>query len=115
MALEITRGQAHHRRRPVAGPVFLIGAATDCDLVLGDSRFGEIYAYLFLTEDKVTIRRLGTGPVLRVSGDSVDAAELFDGDRIVFGPFELTLRIEEPVDGYFYHRASVPWAHGRNG
>ena len=39
--LEIVRGQARHKIRPVDVPVFLIGTAEDCDMVLGDFQFPE--------------------------------------------------------------------------
>jgi hypothetical protein len=94
LALEITRGQAREKIRPVRERVFLIGTANDCDLVLGDLSFPETYAYLFVAEDRVTIRRLGSGPELFVCGEEVDTAELFPGDVVKFGPFELRLSNE---------------------
>jgi hypothetical protein len=73
--------------------VYLIGAANDCDLVLGGVQFPDAYAYVFVTGGQVTIRRLGAGPPLVVSGEAVETAELFDGDLIAFEPFELRLRV----------------------
>jgi hypothetical protein len=93
--LEITRGRVKQRLRPVNCRVFLIGAASDCDLVLGDLSFPEAYAYLFVEGSEVTIRRLGAGPELMVAGESVESAELFHGDKLAFGPFELQVLIEE--------------------
>jgi len=95
VALEITRGRVQQRIRPVRGRVFLIGTASDCDLVLGDLGFPEAYAYLFVQDSKIAIRRLGSGPDLCVAGEVVDSAELQDGDRISFGPFEVRVAIEE--------------------
>jgi hypothetical protein len=94
LALEITRGQARQRLRPVRERVFLIGTASDCDLVLGDLSFPEAYAYLFVAGERVTIRRLGSGPPLFVCGEEVETAELFRGDAVTFGPFELRLSDE---------------------
>src|SRR3954463_11950284 len=74
--LEITRGRVQQRIRPVRRPIFLIGTANDCDLVLGDLSFPKSYACLFVQETKVTIRRLGAGPPLTVCGEPTDAAEL---------------------------------------
>ena len=91
--LEITRGRVQHRLRPVRSKVFLIGAASDCDLVLGDLQFPEAYAYLFVNGSEVSIRRLGSGPELRVGGVPTESAELFHGDRLAFGPFELQVRV----------------------
>jgi len=92
--LEITRGRVQQRRRAVRSKIFLIGAASDCDLVLGDLQFPEAYAYLFVSGSEVTIRRLGSGPELTVGGQSVETAELFHDDLIAFGPFELRLRVK---------------------
>jgi type III secretion system (T3SS) inner membrane Yop/YscD-like protein len=94
VALAITRGRVVQRLRPVLGRVFLIGTANDCDLVLGDLTFPEAYAYLFVQGTKVTIRWLGTGPELVVCGERVETAELLDGDRVAFGPFELRVSID---------------------
>ena len=97
VALEITRGRVVQRLRPVRSRVFLIGTANDCDLVLGDLTFPEAYAYLFVQGTKVTIRRLGAGPDLLVCDECVETAELLDGDRVAFGPFELRVVIDGPV------------------
>jgi hypothetical protein len=97
VSLEITRGLVKQRVRHVRGRVFLIGTANDCDLVLGDLTFPEAYAYLFVQETNVTIRRLGTGPELVVCGETVESAELFHGDVLSLGPFELRVVIDEPT------------------
>lgn len=96
VSLEITRGRVRERVRPIAGRVFLIGAASDCDLVLGDLQFPEGYAYLFVDGKEVTIRWLGSGPPLLVCGEPVESAELFHGDLVEFGPFELRVVIDHP-------------------
>ena len=96
VSLEVSRGRAHRRVRPIEGRVFLIGTASDCDLVLGDLSFPEAYAYIFVNEESVTIRRLGSGPALAVCGEETETAELFHGDLLEFGPFELRLLIELP-------------------
>jgi hypothetical protein len=98
VALEITRGRVQQRIRPVRGRVFLIGTASDCDLVLGDLAFPEAYAYLFVQDSQIAIRRLGSGPELMVSGEIVEAAEVQHGDRISFGPFEVRVVIEQGAD-----------------
>lgn len=96
VSLEITRGRVQQRIRHVRSRVFLIGSATDCDLVLGDLQFPEAYAYLFVSGSEVTIRRLGAGPELQVCGERSESSELFHGDRVAFGPFEFQVRIDEP-------------------
>jgi hypothetical protein len=93
VSFEITRGRARERLRPVSGKVFLIGTASDCDLVLGDLSFPESYAYVFVAGEKVTIRWLG-GPELLLGGEPIQSAELFHGDLVEFGPFQLRVLIE---------------------
>ncbi len=95
VALEITRGRVQQRIRPVRGRVFLIGTASDCDLVLGDLAFPEAYAYLFVQDSHIAVRRLGSGPELMVAGEVIEAAEVQNGDRISFGPFEVRVVIED--------------------
>jgi len=97
VSLEITRGRVQQRIRPVRRPVFLIGTASDCDLVLGDLSFPESYAYLFVQDTKVSIRHLGGGPPLTICGDPTDAAELLHGDVVAFGPFELRVLFDQPA------------------
>jgi len=99
VSLEITRGRVQQRVRQVRGRVFLIGAANDCDLVLGDLQFPEAYAYLFVNGSQIMIRRLAGGPELLVCGEPADTAELFHGDLVAFGPFELRVRIDEVRPG----------------
>jgi hypothetical protein len=108
--LEIIRGKARERFRPVSGRVFLIGTASDCDLVLGDLTFPEVYAYLFVDGTKISIRRLGAGPALLVCGERTERAELLQGDEVRFGPFELRLIInaDSPECGRPPRSASDP-------
>jgi len=106
VSLEITRGRVRQRIRPVRGRVFLIGTDHDCDLVLGDLTFPEAYAYLFVQAAKLSIRRLGSGPVLTVCGEQVETADLFHGDWMAFGPFELRVVIDEPSGGRRYPESS---------
>jgi hypothetical protein len=103
VSLEITRGRAQQRVRAVRGRVFLIGTAHDCDLVLGDLAFPEAYAYLFVDGERVSIRRLGEGPELLVCGEAAETADLFHGDLLTFGPFELRLTIDAPPRRHHSH------------
>jgi len=95
VGLEIVRGKASHRIREVNPPVFLVGAAEDCDLVLGDLRFPEAYAYLYVTVRGVSVRHLGEGPELYVNGELTESALLADGDILELGAYEFQLHIQE--------------------
>ena len=91
--LEILRGRAQNRVRPEKVPAFLIGSATDCDLVLGDNRFPEAHSYLLLSPSEVALRWLGVGPQVAVNGESVQKARLCDGDHLRMGPYEFRISI----------------------
>lgn len=94
VSVEIVRGRARQRRRPVDSAAYLIGAAPDCDLVLAAPRFPEVYAYLLHGPQGVAIRHLGFVPELKVNGKSVSSAGLSDGDHLELGPFELRVHIQ---------------------
>lgn len=94
--LEITRGAARCRVRELRGCAFLIGSAPDCDVVLGDPRFAEAHSYLLVSPESVTIRHLGLGPGLSVSGQDVTWAALSDQDRVQTGPYQILVRIQWP-------------------
>jgi hypothetical protein len=110
VSLTITRGRVRERVRPIAGRVFLIGAASDCDLVLGDLQFPEAYAYVFVDGSDVSIRRLGSGPPLLLCGQPIEAGELFHGDLIELGPFELRVVIDQPPRRHGHDDDNLP--HG---
>lgn len=95
VGLEIVRGKASRRIRDVNPPVFLIGAAADCDLVLGDLRFPEAYSYLYVTGRGVSIRHLGEGPELYVNGELTESSLLVDGDILELGAYEFLLHIQD--------------------
>src|SRR5262245_56909378 len=94
VTLEIVRGRARRLVRRVAPPVFLIGAAADCDLVLADEQFPQAFAYVYVTAGGVSVRHLGAAPELRVNGRPVDTVHLEDGDRLEMGPYEFQINIQ---------------------
>jgi hypothetical protein len=96
--LEIVRGQAQQRRRPVAGPAFLIGSSCECDLVLTAAQFAEVYVCLVVRPSSVTVRQVGEGPAILINGRPLADAKLRDGDRLIAGPFEFIVHIS-PTTG----------------
>ncbi len=93
--LEILRGRAQNMVRPVKVPAFLIGSASDCDLVLGDSRFPEAYSYLLLSPSAVALRWLGVGPKVAVNDQPIEKAQLADGDHLQMGPYHFRIIIRD--------------------
>lgn len=109
--LVITRGRARNRVRAVASPVFMIGTAPDCDLVLGDDRFPEVHAYLLLGHGPILLRWLGIDPEITVNGAQVDHVSLKDMDRIRTGPYEFLVRIGTQKNKRTRPHHSVPAPH----
>ena len=97
--LEIRRGRAKNLVRHIRVPVYLIGTARDCDLVLGDPQFPEVHAYLFVSEAGVSLRHIGDGPEVTVDGRAVRNTPLGDGQRIRTGPFEFVISVDSPDGG----------------
>jgi len=95
--LRICAGKARQMVREVEGPVYMIGAALDCDLVLGDRRFPEVHSYLFVRAEGVAIQYLGEGPAVTVDGRAIIRGELADGDVIVTGPYQFRVQIDMPA------------------
>lgn len=95
--IEVLRGKAKHPLRPVNPPVYLIGRANDCDMVLGDPQFPDLHTYLFVTEAGVVARFLGHGPEFEVDGIPRESVELGDGAIIRMGTYEFRIHIKSPT------------------
>ena len=91
--LEITRGRARNRVRPMRGSTFLIGSGSECDLVLGDPQFQDVHGYLLIGTQGLVIRHLGFEPELTVDGRPIRKALLWNQARIRTGPFEFRVDI----------------------
>jgi pSer/pThr/pTyr-binding forkhead associated (FHA) protein len=94
VSLHIVRGQARERVRHVNTPAFLIGSASDCDLVIGDLQFPRVSAYLIVHSSGVFARHLGFEPEMIVNGRQATRVALHDGDRLQLGPYEFIVGIE---------------------
>jgi predicted component of type VI protein secretion system len=95
VSLEIVRGRARNKLRSVEARAFLIGSATDCDLVLGDPHFPPVHAYLLRSLEATSIRWLGSGPALSINGrEAIESEPLADQDLIRTGPYEFRVHIE---------------------
>lgn len=91
-ALVIQRGVAQQRERRIELGVFTLGSGKDCDLILGDPQFPELFAYVLRTEGGYRLRCLVPDPVLTVNAEDVVAVRLEEGDRIRCGPYEFRFR-----------------------
>lgn len=93
VTLEILRGRARQRIRPIVRPAFLIGSAPDSDLMLGAEQFPAAHCYLLLNPEGVGLRWLGFAPDVLVNERRVEKADLQDGDLLRTGPYEFRIRI----------------------
>lgn len=87
-SLRIARGQVNQNEREIEVPVFTLGSAGDCDLILGDDQFPELYAYILRTHDGYRLRCLTEEPILTVNAEDTVTTQLQNGDRIRCGPYE---------------------------
>lgn len=98
--LEITRGRARRRIRPIDGLAYLIGAADDNDLVLADPQFPDSHSYLLRSPLGLTLCWLGEGPEITVDAEPVLSTALVpDGARLRTGPYEFRVRLVWPAAG----------------
>jgi predicted component of type VI protein secretion system len=95
--LQILRGRARNRLRRIEVPVFLIGSARDCDLVLADADFPEVHTYLYVNRGGVSVRRIAESSPLKVDGREVQSATIVDGQKLQIGRYEFAVRIDRPL------------------
>jgi predicted component of type VI protein secretion system len=96
--LEILRGRARNKLRRIVVPVFLIGSARDCDLVLADADLPDVHTYLYVNRGGVSVRRIADSPALAVDGREVQSAAIVDGQKLQIGRYEFEVRIDRPTD-----------------
>ncbi len=90
---DILGGRAQRNFRRITCPVFLIGTAPDCDLVLIDPGFPTVHAYIFIAPQQVRLQYLGNGPKTRIGQQIVEHSPLYNGDVIRTGPVAFGVRI----------------------
>jgi predicted component of type VI protein secretion system len=95
--LEILRGRARNKLRRIDVPVFLIGSARDCDVVLADADFPDVHPYLYVNRGGVSVRRIAENPPLIVDDCDVQSATIVDGQRLQIGRYEFEVRIDRPI------------------
>lgn len=93
LVLEITRGHTRFPLRPVRGPRFLIGAAVTCDLRLGGHGMPALHSLISLDDDGYTLEAIASDPPLLINRELVQIADLHDGDIIIIGEVEMTVRL----------------------
>ncbi len=93
VAIVAESGDDEGRRWIINKPVFVIGAAEDCDLRIENSHLGKYHAYIFLRDHVVTLRQLGPAPVVTVNGRLMRWGELQDGDLLMLGSTQVRVEL----------------------
>ena len=106
VAIVAESGDDEGRRWIINKPVFVIGAAEDCDLRIENSHLGKYHAYIFLRDHVVTLRQLGPAPVVTVNGRLMRWGELQNGDLLMLGSTQVRVELKagstsnhQPVGG----------------
>lgn len=73
----------------------VLGRAPDCDVIVPDEGVSRHHLELLVHEKRVWLRDLGSTKGTRIGEDIVETQPVSDGDRIVAGSIEFTLRIAE--------------------
>jgi pSer/pThr/pTyr-binding forkhead associated (FHA) protein len=81
----------------------LIGRHEDCDLVIRDRTVSGQHAELMVRAEGVTITNLMATNGIRVNGDEVQTARLYDGDVLRFGRVSLMFKDVPAVE------SARPW------
>ena len=92
--LVVGNGRLIGTRRPMTGPLTLIGEGTGCDVRLPTAtRSRRFHCVLVHGPHGFVLRDLGTQGGTRVNGEPVETMPLHHGDRIEVGPFHLVLEL----------------------
>jgi len=89
------RGQAQRDQRRIAGPVFIIGRGTQCQIHLPDPRVALSHARITVTDDGAVIE--AEPGRIQINGQATQSARLAVGDRIEVGPY--LLQVETAPEG----------------
>ena len=92
MILQIRRGRAKNLDRAICEPVFVVGANSQCDMILGDHQFPPIHFYVLQRRGQTILRKVGVTPAISINGELKTSTALQDGDRIRTGPYEFVVR-----------------------
>ncbi|MFQ5410647.1 MAG: FHA domain-containing protein [Phycisphaerae bacterium] len=76
-------------------PVFLLGQAADCDVVLDHKRVQPRHCLLAWTREGAIVRDLSGRKMTRMNGQRIRLGRLMNGDAIGAGPFELLFETDE--------------------
>jgi Protein of unknown function (DUF3662)/FHA domain len=92
LASVVVRESGEDRTVPLRRDVVTIGRLPDCDVVLKDRGASRRHAQIRSTKGVFTLTDLGSTNGTRLNGQTVQARELEDGDRITIGGAVLEFR-----------------------
>jgi hypothetical protein len=92
LASVVVREHGEDRTVPLRGDVVTIGRLPDCDVVLKDRGASRRHAQIKSRQGVFTLTDLGSTNGTRLNGQTVQARQLEDGDRITIGGAVLEFR-----------------------
>lgn len=84
-------------RLPIDHFPFTIGRLEGNDLVLPDAHISRQHAVIEHVDDGYRLRDLGSRNGTQLNGQPTSEADLIDGDHLILGGFEATVRIHSPT------------------
>lgn len=100
-ARDISGDAPEERRRfMLENPVTRVGRQTDNELILGDRSVSRYHARILIEAGRYYVQDCGSSFGSFVRGAKVERAEVFDGDLIVLGNFELVFCAPPPGGGH---------------
>lgn len=93
--LVVYNGRLAGMRRPLTGPLTLIGQAAGCEIRLNVEGVRPLHCAIVVGPNEVSLRDLGGEGVTRVNGEPVLTHTFRDGDLLTVGPFQFTVEINQ--------------------
>jgi pSer/pThr/pTyr-binding forkhead associated (FHA) protein len=97
--LIMTKTDGQQKEIPVTGDVITIGRGKDCNLRIPIESCSRKQCQLFVEDEALKIKDLGSSNGTYVNNQRVEEAVLNAGDRLTIGPIVLTVQIDgEPAE-----------------
>lgn len=96
--LELRGAQGRATEYPVPEAGFLIGTVAGCDLRLPGSGLPPVICLLAPYPGGASLRRLASTQILRVNGQTATNSVIADGDVLLVGGVELTVRVTQAAE-----------------
>jgi hypothetical protein len=91
--LVVHNGRLSGARRPLTGPVTVLGQGPGCEIRLSADNIHSAHCLLLLGPDGLSVRDLGSDAGTFINGERVAVAQLRDGDVLAVGAFQFRIAL----------------------